>query len=39
MPSLEDEGLRTIDKFSGENFNLWKFKLEMRFVSTKFWVY
>jgi len=27
--SNEGEGVRLIDKFNGENFNLWKFKIEM----------
>ena len=30
MVSFEGEGARLIDKFNGENFNTWKFKLEIR---------
>ncbi len=29
MASFEGESARVIDKFNGENFNLWKFKMEM----------
>jgi hypothetical protein len=27
MASFEGESARVIDKFNGENFNLWKFKI------------
>jgi len=27
------EGVKVIDKFNGENFNLWKFKIDMVFAS------
>ena len=29
MASSDNEGLRIDDKFNGENFSLWKFKMEM----------
>jgi hypothetical protein len=29
MASFEGENARVIDKFNGENFSLWKFKMEM----------
>ena len=29
MGSSDGEGLRLVDKFNGENFSLWKFKMEM----------
>ena len=37
MPSCEDEGTRTINKFSGKTFNLWKFKLKMGLGFVEFW--
>lgn len=37
MASFEGEGARTIDKINGENFNLWKYKLEMRLDSVDLW--
>ena len=33
MASFESDNAKSIDKFTGENFNLWKFKLEVKFVS------
>ena len=29
MASSGGEGVRIIDKFNGENFGMWKFKMEM----------
>ena len=29
MTSSDGEGLRLVDKFNGENFSLWKIKMEM----------
>ena len=37
MASSDSEGLRVIDKFDGENFNLWKFKMEMVLASRDLW--
>ena len=33
MILLKDEGARAIDKFNEENFNFWKFKLEIGLAS------
>ena len=33
MASGDNEGLRVVDKFNGENFSLWKFKMEMVLAS------
>jgi hypothetical protein len=33
MASFEGENAKVIDKFNGENFNLWKFKMEMVLAS------
>ena len=35
--SNEGEGLRLIEKFNGENFSLWKFKMEMILVEKDLW--
>ena len=37
MALLEGEGVRIINKFNGENINIWKFKVEMRLSSVDFW--
>lgn len=37
MASLDNEGARVVDKFNGEKFNLWKFKLEMELASVDLW--
>ncbi|KAH8974844.1 hypothetical protein BDL97_01G122600 [Sphagnum fallax] len=37
MASFEGESVRVIDKFNGENFNLWKFKMEMVLASMDLW--
>jgi len=37
MASFEGENARVIDKFNGENFNLWKFKMEMVLASMDLW--
>ncbi len=37
MASFEGESARVIDKFNGENFNLWKFKMEMVLASMDLW--
>ena len=37
MASSEGEGLWVIDKFNGENFTLWKFKMEMIFAEKDLW--
>jgi hypothetical protein len=37
MASFEGESTRVIDKFNGENFNLWKFKMEMVLASMDLW--
>lgn len=37
MVSFEGEGARLIDKFNGENFNTWKFKLEIRLAFMNLW--
>jgi hypothetical protein len=29
MAGIENESTKVIDKFKGDNFNLWKFKVEM----------
>ncbi len=33
MASFDGESARVIDKFKGENFNLWKFKMEIVLTS------
>lgn len=33
MASFEGERARVTNKFNGENFNLWKFKIEMLLAS------
>jgi hypothetical protein len=33
MASFEGTSVRVIDKFNGENFNLWKFKMETPLTS------
>ena len=35
--SFENESARVIDKFKGDNFNLWKFKMEMVLESMDLW--
>ena len=37
MASFEGESVRVVDKFNGENFNLWKFKMEMVLASMELW--
>ena len=37
MASFENESARVIDKFKGDNFNLWKFKMEMVLESMDLW--
>jgi hypothetical protein len=37
MTSFEGESAKTIDKFHGERFNLWKFKIEMLSTSMDLW--
>ncbi len=37
MASFEGENAKVIDKFNGENFNLWKFKMEMVLASMDLW--
>ena len=37
MATYEGESARVIDKFKGENFNLWKFKMEMVLASMDLW--
>jgi hypothetical protein len=37
MVSFEDESAKTIDKFYGEKFNIWKFKIEMLSASMDIW--
>jgi hypothetical protein len=37
MALFEGESTRVIDKFNGENFNLWKFKMEMVLASMDLW--
>lgn len=37
MATFENESARVIDKFKGENFNLWKFKMEMVLASMDLW--
>ena len=37
MAYLESEAVRVIDKFQGEKFSLWKFKMEMALASVDLW--
>lgn len=37
MTTLEGEGARFINKFNGDDFNLWKFKLKMKLASMDLW--
>lgn len=37
MAASDSEGLRIVDKFNGENFSLWKFKMEMVLSSKELW--
>ena len=37
MTSFESKAARIIDKFNGENFNLWKFKIKMLLASMDLW--
>jgi hypothetical protein len=37
MASNEHDGLISVDKFGGENFNLYKFKLEMAMSTKDLW--
>jgi hypothetical protein len=37
MASFEGTSARVINKFNGENFNLWKFKMEMVLASMDLW--
>ena len=37
MATFESESVRSIDKFKGENFGLWKFRMEMVLSSMDLW--
>ena len=37
MATYENESVRNIDKFNGENFGLWKFRMEMVLSSMDLW--
>ena len=37
MASSDNETLRVVDKFNGENFSLWKFKMKMVLASKDLW--
>jgi len=37
MATFENESARSIDKFNGENFRLWKFRMEMVLASMDLW--
>lgn len=37
MASSDGEGLRLVEKFNGDNFSLWKFKMEMVLSSKELW--
>ncbi len=37
LASFEGESARVIDKFNGENFSFWKFKMEMVLASMDLW--
>lgn len=37
MASFEGGGVRVIDKFNGENFNIYTFKLVVGLASVNFW--
>ena len=37
MASSDNEGLEIVDKFNGENFSLWKFKMEMVLALSDLW--
>jgi hypothetical protein len=37
MASFEEENAKIIYKFNGENFSLWKFKMEMVLASMDLW--
>jgi hypothetical protein len=37
MGSSDSEGLRIVDKFNGENFSIWKFKMEMVLSAKELW--
>jgi hypothetical protein len=37
MALFEGESTKVIDKFNGENFNLWKFTMEMVLASMDLW--
>jgi hypothetical protein len=37
MASSDSEGLRLVEKFNGDNFSLWKFKMEMVLSSKELW--
>ena len=37
MGSNDNEFLRVVDKFNGENFSLWKFKIEMTLAAKDLW--
>ena len=37
MATFENESARSIDKFNGENFGLWKFRMEMVLASMDLW--
>ena len=37
MTSLEGDSAKVIDKFNRENFNIWKFKLEIMLALVDLW--
>ena len=37
MASSDSDGLKVVDKFNGDNFSLWKFKMEMVLSSKDLW--
>ena len=37
MATFESESARNIDKFNGENFSFWKFRMEMVLSSMDLW--
>ena len=37
MTSSENDGLISVDKFGGENFNLYKFKLDIALSTKDLW--
>lgn len=37
MKTFKSEAARVIDKFNGENFNIWKFKIKMLLIFMDLW--